>query len=225
MSKIKLPHASGNSMSIGAPATNPASDLELKLPATIGTAHQPLKNTSTPGTLEYGYRPGEIMETFMIPCNGSSYTVVSGTYTSENVTAVQTLTTSYVDLTGSSITYTPPSDAKVVIYKFSFHSDKVDAKPMFHLKLFLDGVEVERNRLSSWEESAQRQIIEWPFQIGGSADTAIGKVASWTSGKTIKCQIREYTSSYEGKVHETYHWDGTQSAHLVVPTISMTAIA
>ena len=42
MSKIKLPHASGNSMSIAAPATNPASDLELKLPATVGTAGQVL---------------------------------------------------------------------------------------------------------------------------------------------------------------------------------------
>jgi len=41
-------------MSIAAPATNPASDLELKLPATIGTAGQVLKNSSTPGTLEFG---------------------------------------------------------------------------------------------------------------------------------------------------------------------------
>ena len=53
MSKIKLPHASGNSMSIAAPATNPASDLELKLPATIGSANQLLKNSSTAGTLEF----------------------------------------------------------------------------------------------------------------------------------------------------------------------------
>ena len=53
MGSIKLPHALGNSMSIAAPATNPASDLELKLPATIGTASQVLKNSSTPGTLEF----------------------------------------------------------------------------------------------------------------------------------------------------------------------------
>jgi len=51
--KIKLPHASGNSMSIAAPATNPASDLELKLPATIGSANQFLKNSGTAGTLEF----------------------------------------------------------------------------------------------------------------------------------------------------------------------------
>ena len=42
MSKIKLPHASGNSMSIAAPATNPASDLTLTLPTTIGTVGQVL---------------------------------------------------------------------------------------------------------------------------------------------------------------------------------------
>ena len=60
MSKVKLKHASGNSMSIGAPATNPASDLELKLPATIGTAGQVLKNSSTPGTLEFGGPIAEI---------------------------------------------------------------------------------------------------------------------------------------------------------------------
>ena len=37
MSSIKLPHASGNSMSIAAPASNPASDLTLTLPTTIGS--------------------------------------------------------------------------------------------------------------------------------------------------------------------------------------------
>jgi hypothetical protein len=54
MGAIKFPHASGNSMSIAAPATNPASDLELKLPATVGTAGQVLKNSSSAGTLEFG---------------------------------------------------------------------------------------------------------------------------------------------------------------------------
>ena len=42
MSKIKLPHASGNSMSIAAPATNPSGDLTLTLPPTVGTAGQVL---------------------------------------------------------------------------------------------------------------------------------------------------------------------------------------
>ena len=51
MSSIKLKHSGGNSMSIEAPATNPASNLALKLPATIGSANQFLKNSGTAGTL------------------------------------------------------------------------------------------------------------------------------------------------------------------------------
>jgi len=47
-------------MSIAAPATNPASDLSLKLPATVGTAGQVLRNSSTAGTLEFA-TPGVIV--------------------------------------------------------------------------------------------------------------------------------------------------------------------
>ena len=57
MSKIKLPHASGNSMSIGAPATNPASDLTLTLPATIGTNGQYLTVDGS-GNLTWADPPG-----------------------------------------------------------------------------------------------------------------------------------------------------------------------
>ena len=57
MGSIKLPHASGNSMSIAAPATNPASDLELKLPATVGTAGQFLTVDGS-GNLTWANPPG-----------------------------------------------------------------------------------------------------------------------------------------------------------------------
>ena len=53
MGSIKLPHASGNSMSIGSPASNPASDLTLTLPPTIGAARQALKNGDTAGNLVF----------------------------------------------------------------------------------------------------------------------------------------------------------------------------
>ena len=79
MSKIKLPHASGNSMSIAAPATNPASDLELKLPATVGTAGQALVNSSTPGTLEFG-TVGKFVSSALIVDQKSANTA-GGTFT------------------------------------------------------------------------------------------------------------------------------------------------
>ena len=81
MGSIKLPHASGNSMSIAAPATNPASDLELKLPATIGTANQYLKNSGTPGTLEFATLAG-----------GKILQIVTGETTTETDVASTTMT-------------------------------------------------------------------------------------------------------------------------------------
>ena len=75
MSKIKLPHASGNSMSIAAPAPNPASDLELKLPATVGTAGQVLKNSSTPGTLEFGDQITQWDSSWAATTSGNEHTI------------------------------------------------------------------------------------------------------------------------------------------------------
>ena len=98
MSKVKFPHASGNSMSIAAPATNPASDLEIKLPAALGSASQVLRNSSTPGTLEFGTPTGKIVQ------------VKHATKTDTFSTA----STSYVDVTDLTITITPTSTSNYI---------------------------------------------------------------------------------------------------------------
>jgi hypothetical protein len=183
-------------------------------------------------------RAGEILETFTLPCTGSSITVGSGTYTTQNVTAVQKqVGTSYVDVTGSSIAYRPPVGTQLVIYKFNFHLSTEDGKTIAHFKLFLDSDEVTKARstlgsISNDDDFVEgRQIIEWPFQISGSADTTAGKVAAdpgWdttTSLKTIKVKYRDYTSDFEGKLHETKHFDGGVTSQLTIPTISITAIS
>ena len=97
MGSLKLPHASGNSMSIAAPATNPASDLELKLPATIGTANQYLKNSGTAGTLEFG-GAGKILQ------------VVSSHLT----TQMTSTSTSFVDI-GLSASITPSATSSKIL--------------------------------------------------------------------------------------------------------------
>ena len=93
MGAIKFPHASGNSMSIAAPATNPASDLELKLPATIGTAGQVLKNSSTPGTLEFGNDAGKILQV-VHHTDTSDYSTTGNTYVQGPQTSSLTLASS-----------------------------------------------------------------------------------------------------------------------------------
>ena len=63
-----------------------------------------------------------VLEQLSMICDGQNYTVSSGTYTSQNVTALQILTTSYADVTGSTISYTPPAGATCVIYEFCFNA-------------------------------------------------------------------------------------------------------
>ena len=60
-----------------------------------------------------------ILEYLSAPADGRSVTVSSGTYTFQNVTAEQGLTTSYAAITGSSIDYVPPAGTKYVYYEFN----------------------------------------------------------------------------------------------------------
>ena len=173
------------------------------------------------------YRAGEVIETVSLVCNGESQTVLSGTYTAPNVTAVQLMTTTLTDVTGSSIAYTPPSGTSRVVYRFSVVASYTDAGAIGDFALFLDSDEVlhARSGTSGYYSEAQHHI-DWTFRIGGSADTNTGRVASWGSAKTIKIQAREHTSSYEFKLHETENWAGTTDTHyLSVPRITIKAIA
>ena len=54
---IELPHASGNSMSLAAPATNPSGDLTLTLPTNIGAAGKILAVNGS-GNLDFIYPSG-----------------------------------------------------------------------------------------------------------------------------------------------------------------------
>ena len=229
MGSIKFPHASGNSMSIAAPATNPASDLELKLPATIGTAGQALVNSSTAGVLEFSGSARRVLEQFYSPCDGSVIATSAGNLTLPTVTSVQYLTTSYADVTGSSITYTPPAGATQVIYRFTYHWARAgDDNTRAHFKFFIDSDEVTNARVSNGAGGnfgGEGQMnFEWGINIGGTANTDTGRQASWSSGKALKITSREYEGTVEQKLHKTYYWDGAASAQLSQPSIGITAI-
>ena len=76
-------------MSIAAPATNPASDLTLKLPATVGTAGQALINSSTAGTLEFG-GAGKVLQVVSTQSQ-ANHTSTSSSY--ENYNEINTAIT------------------------------------------------------------------------------------------------------------------------------------
>jgi len=111
MGSLKFPHASGNSMSVAAPATNPASDLELKLPATIGSADQYMKVDGS-GNLGWVTPPagGKVLQIVQ--------TVKKDTFNTAQANSSGTNTDlSYmVDVTGLSVTITPTnSSSKILI--------------------------------------------------------------------------------------------------------------
>ena len=201
-------------MSIAAPATNPASDLTLQLPNTAGT-----------GKINHG----NVLEQFLSPCDGSAITVPSGTYTLTDVTAAQNLTTSYADVTGSSITYTPPAGTTQVIYRFKYHWSRAgDTSARASFKFFIDSDEVTYARVANGAGGGAGiqgvSIFEWGINIGSSAVAATGRQATWTSNKTLKIQAREYTSSAEESLHNIFYWDGSETDTFSQPLIGITAI-
>ena len=171
------------------------------------------------------YKAGSIIEEVSSPCDGSQITVGSGTYTVQDVTEAQWATTAYVDLTGSSITYTPPSIATRVVYDFSLQESYSDGYGVTHHKFFIDSDEVVSARFNArgyyW---GQRVFFRWVINIGGSADTDDGRLASWTSAKTLKMQVRDYGSGNDTVCHITRTWDGAASDQFSKPVISVKAI-
>ena len=108
-----------------------------------------------------------VFEQFYTPCDGSVIATSAGNVTVPNVSSAMTGTTSYADLTGSPITYTPPSGATQVIYDFNFHSSGVDSTPMWHMKLFLAGAEVVYARQTHYKYlyDGNRIHFKWGFNM------------------------------------------------------------
>jgi hypothetical protein len=171
-------------------------------------------------------QPGQVIECLAGICDGQEITVKSGTYTLADVTAQQTLTTAYADITGSEITYTPPTGTTQVIYEFIHSAAWSNTHAISHWNLYIGGVEV-----TSARHNLSAQYLEgffnhtWIFPIGGTADAATGRQATWTSPLTIKMQAREYgTSNGFDKLHVTTYWNGTSGAQVMVPQLKVTAI-
>ena len=208
----------------------PASSGSLKIQDQAGTDKFVINNSGITSTLP----PGMVIEEFMSPCDGSTITVQSGTYTVGTVSAAMDLDTNYADITGSSIDYTPPSGAQTVIYTFSLHwaYDNDDAYNLAHFKLFLDndsGTATEvtnfRTTLGGQAYIEGRHTFVWAFNIGGSTTAATGRVATWTSARTIKMQCREYHGNNESHLHTAENWDAGGTNQFSQPVIGIKALS
>jgi hypothetical protein len=173
------------------------------------------------------YNPGETIEYLSSPCDGSTVSGISGDYTWPTVSAVQLLTTTFEDMTGSSISYTPPTGTTKVIYRLTYLASRfIDAHGIISNMFYIDDTEVLYARYTVGSDYlAQRVVFEWPINIGGDADTNVGRVETWTTAKTLKLQAREYGASNEAKLHETYYWENAASSQFSMPVLTIIAIA
>jgi hypothetical protein len=115
----------------------------------------------------------------------------------------QSATTTYADIDGSSIVFTPVSASSKIIYKYYFQQSLVAGVAIGHYRFLSDGV-VQTESPRSIVDS--RDIIV-PF---------IYQLDSWgTSARTLKLQGREYTAGNEVRWHATYLMDGAISTVLV----------
>jgi len=176
--------------------------------------------------------PGTVLQQIYGICDGR--TVCGITF--GNVTAVQALTTSHADITGSTVSYTPPAGTTTVVYTFTFHFDAIDNGGISHYQFNIDGTDVVISRRThagayqSNSHTVNRLVYEYPILIDSSLasdDISNLKLKSWTSARTLKMTGREYSSSYDATVHKNNWWDGTSAGSNDVsrPTLSIKAIA
>ena len=135
--------------------------------------------------------------------------------------------TSDYDVSGSSITYTPPDGTKAVVYEIDVTSSGQDSTGLPHFWLDIDGTEVTRSRRSlrgtTWQ---QVLFFRFTIQVGvGTENLALGQVGAWTSDKTLKLRTREYSSSYEARTNDLTWWDGaTANPRIAYSNLKITAI-
>ena len=159
-----------------------------------------------------------VLEVIQGTCDGRVITVPSGTYTLPNVTAEQIHNTSYSDVTGSSITYTPPENAKYVLYRFDFKWLSHGSSGLSHFRLYLDSTEIipayrqcagQYSGSHSNNHANLPMMVDYVFDLTASSDDiANGKLAGWNSAKTIKVQARGYNSTYIAGSHGNQWFDG-----------------
>jgi hypothetical protein len=143
-------------------------------------------------------------------------------------------TTTYTDVAGSTIAYTPPSDATTVIYKFTFSYYGSTNGGLSHWRSYIDTDEVTigRTTLAANYQTTNLydhriQTLTLPISVGDTQDVANGNLSSWTTPKTIKLMARAHSENYYFSLHKNRWWNGTgaSGSDLVrIPTLSITAI-
>ena len=221
MSQLKLTaDGGGGTVAIKGPASTTGNNaFELTVP---GNANGKILTSTSGSSLQ-------VLEQFYSPCDGSTMATAGGNIALTNVTADQAMTTSFATLTGSSISYLPPTGTTQVIYTFEFvltNDSSSNHDCIFSAKLNIDGSGIDDSRFThrlgqSWSDT----IINFRYgiNIGGTASNVTGRQASWTSAKTILLEGSEY-SGLPSKVYKVQNYGSSTPQFFRRPSIGITAI-
>ena len=171
----------------------------------------------------------KVLEDLSSPCNTTS---LYGRATIDSVTAVQTLSLTEQDVTGSVVSgYTPVTGTDRVRYSFDFlAADDGNADPIWTHSIFfrINGgswIEVVSSRNQGHTMRVSKYPVSWTFVLGAStADHDDGVLTETNPTLDFKIVAEEYGSTYQVKLHETKHWQQSGADQFSMPTISITAI-
>ena len=169
-----------------------------------------------------------VLEQFYTPCDGSTIATKKGNITVENVSAIQDMTTTFTDITGSTLTYEPPDGTTQVIYEFgcNISGDGNVSNGIFSTQIVLNGNAIlysgQTDRLGAAYADTYR-TIKFGINIGGSTSTDTGRLASWNSGIVIKVQGAEYSSN-TSQAHSLLNFGNSSPQRFNMPQVGITAI-
>lgn len=186
-----------------------AGSTEFTLPTTDGNDGQFMK-TNGSGALSFAtpvtgnLNSLQVLEQFYVPCDGTSVVTNKGTVSIGNVMSTQTLETTWADVTGSEISYQPPDNTKIVIYKFTMAGFYHSADPICYGYIYLDNVAVSDHPFTQRADD-HVEVVTWEhaFRIEPNltASAATGRVQTWNAARTIKIKARDHSTSYHSRLH------------------------
>lgn len=172
---------------------------------------------------------GNLTDLFPAPASNNVLEVVDGvadgrtvvtnldSYTYGSVSSVSNMSTSIVTIPGTSIDYTPPSNAKWLSYKATAKFSSEGYSGISHIYLYVDSTEIipAYSDIASQYSSSNHNhgdfiaTVQYVFDLMAySDDIANGKFSSWTTDKTIEMRAREYSTSYQSAFNKNTYEDG-----------------
>jgi len=193
-----------------------------------GTAGQVLTSGGTNAVPTWSGGSTRVLEYFSVPCTGESVATSYGTRTTTSAgTAGYQLTTTWTEIVGSQITYRPPTGTHTVIYRFTFQVANHDVDGIGHFRFYVGSNEIAWARHTHRGDDYQgRCVFEWPIRIDSANANNYnhGRLQSWNSDLVLKMTARDYSNSYDMKIHMVNNWDGGGTDQFSMPTISITAL-